>query len=413
MRKLISALLASAAVAGISLGAARAADTSFAEIERGRDLATAADCAGCHTAKAGQPFAGGEMVPTPFGSIAAPNITPDRETGIGAWSDEQFYRALHLGISPGGEHFFPAFPYTYFTKLTRSDVLAIRAYLNTIQPVKKEVQGNHLVWPLRYHALMRPWDWIFFEPGTFQPDPHESAEWNRGAYLVQAAGHCGACHTPKNPLGADKADEALQGAAPAGWFAPNITGNMREGIGGWSVDDIAEYLKTGRNKYNNAAGEMAEVVENSTSKLPDSDLHAIAVYLKSLDAGQQPPAPQPIKPNDQMMIAGHAIYADSCSGCHEEDGKGVARMFPRLANSASVVSHDPTTIIRVILDGARTAPTDKAPTPFSMPAYNWKLKDNEIAAVATYIRNSWGNAAAPLTPSQVGDLRKKLQTPAD
>ncbi|MGH6725182.1 MAG: c-type cytochrome [Pseudolabrys sp.] len=412
MRKFGFALLASLAVAGgVAVVSARAKDTSFATIERGRHLADAADCAACHTAKDGKPFAGGEPVPTPFGSIQAPNITPDRETGIGAWTDAEFYRALHDGVGPHGERFYPAFPYPYYTKMTRDDVLAIRAYLNTIPPVKYEAHGNHIAWPLRYRVFMRGWNLAFFDRGTFQPDPNKSAEWNRGAYLVEGAGHCGACHTPKNVLGGDKTSENLRGATLDNWFAPDITNDAREGLGAWSAADIAEYLATGRNKYNAAAGEMAEVVKDSTSKVPAADLHAIAVYLKSLEGAPSSAPPTPLKQDDKMMVAGRAIYADSCAACHEADGKGVSQIFPPLERNASVQAHDPTTLIRVILQGANTPATDKRPTPFAMPAYNWKLKDDEIAAVITYIRNSWGNAAPAVTAKQVSDLRAHLLPP--
>jgi mono/diheme cytochrome c family protein len=411
MRKLGIALLASVTVTGgLALVGAHAKDTSFATIERGRQLTDAADCAGCHTAKGSQAFAGGQSIPTPFGSIVAPNITPDRQTGIGAWTDEQFYRVMHLGVDPEGQRLYPAMPYTYYTKLTRDDVMAIRAYLNTIPPVKHEAGGNHLVWPLRYRVFMRPWDWAFFHPGSFQPDPHKSAEWNRGAYLVAGAGHCGACHTPKNALGADDKDKTLMGGNFDNWFAPKIADNLHDGTGSWSVNDIVEYLKTGRNEHSGASGPMAEVVSDSTSRLPYSDLRAIATYLKTVNGGPAK-APPPTARDDKAMVAGRAIYADSCSACHQADGKGVPRMFPPLVHNANVQQTDSTTIIRIILQGSRTVATDKRPTPFAMPAYDWKLKDSEIAALATYVRNSWGNSAPPVTSKQVSDLRQQLLPP--
>ena len=412
MRKMLTVVLALVVVSFFSILLAQAKDTSFATIERGHHLADAADCSGCHTAKGGKPFAGGELVPTPFGSVQAPNITPDRATGIGSWTDVEFYSALHEGVGPHGMHYYPAFPYPYYTKMTRADVLAIRAYLNTISPVKNEVHGNHIVWPLRYRVFMRGWDFAFLHRGAFKPDPKKSAEWNRGAYLVEGAGHCAACHTPKNAMGADETGKSLRGATLDNWFAPDITNDARQGLGDWSTADIAEYLKTGRNKYNAAAGEMAEVVEDSTSKVPDSDLHAIAVYLKSLKGATSSPPPAALKQDDKMLVAGQAIYADSCAACHQADGKGVPHMFPPLVHNASLQAHDPTTIIRVTLQGAKTPATDKRPTPFAMPAYDWKLKDNEIAAVITYIRNSWGNAAPAVTAQQVSDLREHLVPPS-
>jgi mono/diheme cytochrome c family protein len=407
MRTFIHCLAASALAAGglFSILAARAADTSYAAMERGHHLVDAGDCTACHTAKGGKPFAGGRPIETPFGVIYSPNITPDRQTGIGGWSDEDFYRAMHLGVAPDGSRLYPAFPYPYFTKLTRDDVMAIRAYLNTLQPVKNERPDRKLTWPLNYRAVMRGWNWAFFEPGTFKPDPNKSAEWNRGAYLVEGAGHCGACHTPKNTLGADEKSKRLLGGLVQHWFAPKIAGNVRDGTGSWSIEDIVEYLKTGRNKYSGAAGLMAEVVQNSTSKLPDSDLRAIATYIKDVNGGSAPTAS---KPDDNVMAAGKAIYADSCSACHQADGKGVPRMFPPLRHDVNAQQQDPTTVVRVILQGARTAATDKRPTPFAMPAYDWKLNDKQVAAVASYVRNAWGNSAPAVTADQVQSLRKAL-----
>jgi mono/diheme cytochrome c family protein len=396
-----------AASAVLPLVSARAADTSFAQIERGRNLVNAGDCVACHTPDKGKPFAGGRAIETPFGTIYSANITPDQDTGIGAWSEDDFYRAMHEGRRPDGSRLYPAFPYPYFTKLTRDDVTAIHAYLKTLQPVRNPRRANELKWGLNHRVFMRGWDMLFFKPGTFKPDPNKSAEWNRGAYLVEGAGHCGACHTPKNALGADKS-EALNGGVIQDWFAPRIANNMRDGTGAWSVDDIAEYLKTGRNKHSGATGLMSEVVRDSTSKLSDDDLKAIATYIKDVDGGPNPPPP-PAPPKDKKMSAGEAIFADSCSACHQADGSGVPRMFPPLAGNANVQSRDPTTIIRVILQGAQTAPTDKAPTAFSMPAFDWKLDDGQIAAVASYVRNTWGNSAPPVGPDQVGSLRKAVR----
>jgi mono/diheme cytochrome c family protein len=394
-------MLLGAGACSVSWGA----DQSFSEVERGHYLTDAGDCVACHTADKGKPMAGGRPVETPFGAIYSPNLTPDRETGIGAWSDDDFYRAMHLGIDREGKRLYPAFPYPYFTKLTRADVTAIRAYLNTLPPVKNERPANKLTWPLNYRVFMRGWDWMFFEPGTYEPDPSKSEEWNRGAYLVEGAGHCGACHTPKNIAGASKDDEQLTGGRLQHWFAPELTNDSRNGLGGWNVDDIVEYLKTGRNRHSGATGLMAEVVTNSTSKLRDDDLRAIAVYLKSVTGDQ---AQDFSKPEQPMIRAGAAIYADSCSACHQSDGTGVPRMFPPLAHNANVQSKDPTSVVRVILEGAQTVPTDARPTPSTMPAFDWKLSDEQIAAVATYVRTNWGNNAPPVSADKVKSLRKAL-----
>jgi mono/diheme cytochrome c family protein len=383
----------------------RADEISFAQVQRGKYLADVGDCLACHTVEKGTPFAGGRGIETPFGTIYSSNLTPDRETGLGAWSDEDFYNAMHFGVAPDGTRLYPAFPYPYFTKLTRDDVAAIRAYLNTLSPVKARRPPNELTWPLDHRIVVQGWNWIYFTPGEIAPNPQKSAEWNRGAYLVEGPGHCGACHTPKNVLGADKTDQPLQGGQLQNWFIPKLDNDPRRGLGSWSVDDIVEYLKTGRNAHSGAAALMAEVVANSTSKLNDEDLHAAAVYVKDIVAKPDEAAPAPEK---AFMEAGRGIFSDSCSGCHQANGEGVERMFPPLAHNANVQSADSTTVIRVIVEGAQTVPTNARPTPFAMPAYNWKLSDDEIAAVATFVRNAWGNAAPAVTADEVRSLRGKL-----
>jgi mono/diheme cytochrome c family protein len=383
----------------------RADEVSFAQVQRGKYLVDAADCVACHTSYKAAPLAGGRGIETPFGTIYSPNLTPDRETGLGAWSDDDFYNAMHFGLAPDGTRLYPAFPYPYFTKLTRDDVMAIRAYLNTLSPVKTRRPPNELMWPLEHRVFVRGWNWMFFTPGEFAANPQKSAEWNRGAYLVEGPGHCGACHTPKNVLGADSAGQQFEGGVLQDWFIPKIDNDPRGGLGSWSVDDIVEYLKTGRNARSGAAALMAEVVANSTSKLSDQDLHAIAVYVKDIAAKPNQAAPAP---EQALMDAGRNIFSDSCSGCHQANGEGVERMFPPLAHNANVQSIDPTTVIRVIIEGAQTVPTNARPTPFAMAPYNWKLSDEQIAAVATFVRNAWGNAAPAVTTDAVRSLRGKL-----
>jgi mono/diheme cytochrome c family protein len=385
-------------------GNSSAQEQSFTQIQRGKALVDAGDCIACHTNDPKKPFAGGRPIETPFGIIYSSNITPDRDTGIGAWSDEDFYRAMHEGVGPDGTKLYPAFPYPYFTRMTRDDVMAVRAYLNTLPPVRNPRPANKLTWPLNYRILINGWNMMFFTPGEFKPDPDKSAEWNRGAYLVQGAGHCGACHTEKNFLGADKS-HALQGGQIQNWFAPNITSDRKTGIGAWSEAEIVEYLKTGRNRHSGASALMSEVVTDSTSKMSDKDLKAIAVYLKDVPgAGDN----TPVAPDKSVMNAGQAIYLDSCAACHGSDGKGSPHMFPPLAKNANVQSGDPTTVIRAIVEGIQTAQTDARPTASAMPAYGWKLNDAQIAAVATYVRNNWGNAAPAVSSGQVQSLKKQL-----
>jgi mono/diheme cytochrome c family protein len=270
-----------------TFGAAAAAQStqSFDRIERGRYLAVLSDCAACHTAPGGKPFAGGLVLQTPFGNLITPNITSDRETGIGDWTDAEFVAALHDGRGHDGKRLYPAMPYPAYTKLSDDDVLAMRAYFKTVAPVSNKVVSNQLPFPLNIREAMVFWNWLNFTPGRYEFKSGKSAEWNRGAYIVEGAGHCGTCHTPKTALGADKSDTPLAGAALQGWFAPNITTDAHKGIGGWSKDDLVQYLKSGTNRWTLASGPMAEAVSHSTSQMTDADVAAISTYMKYSCAG--------------------------------------------------------------------------------------------------------------------------------
>ena len=398
------AILAGVLLCTASAVAHAQTNPSAETIARGRALAGAADCASCHTADPSKPFAGGKRIDTPFGAIYSPNLTPDRETGLGGWSDDDFIRALRHGVAPDGSRYYPAFPYPNFTRMIRDDVLAIRAYLATLTPFRNARRPPQLRWPLNYRVLMRGWNWLFFRPGIFEPNQQKSAEWNRGGYLVEGAAHCGACHTPKNMFGADKRGQAYGGNLIQGWFAPRLDGSDRSGLKSWSVEDVAEYLSSGRNGKSHAGGLMAEVVVNSTSKMSDADIRAIAVYLKDLPAG--PPEPVVTPPPLAEMNAGKAIYARACIACHEADGSGALRIYPPLPGNANLQSADPSSTLRIILDGAQTVTTPRAPNKGSMPAYAKQLTDQQVADVTNYIRNSWGNAAPLVSPAQVSEARR-------
>jgi mono/diheme cytochrome c family protein len=384
------------------VGGARA-EPSQETIARGKALTDTADCGNCHTADPAKPFAGGKRIDTPFGGIYSANLTPDRDSGLGAWSDDDFVRALRYGVDPDGSRYYPAFPYPHFTKLIKPDVLAIRAYLATLAPVRNTPQPPELRWPLNYRVLMRVWNFAFFRPGIFEPDQNKSAEWNRGGYLVEGAAHCGACHTPRNFFGAEKRGQKFGGGMVDGWFAPRLDGADRSGLKSWSADDIVEYLQSGRNGKSHAGGPMTEVVLNSTSRLSDSDIRAIAVYLKDVPAGAPEPAVAP--PPPAQMADGEKLYRAACIACHEADGSGAPRIYPPLPGNANLQSADPSSTLRIILDGAETITTPRAPNKGSMPAYAKQWSDQQIADVTNYIRNSWGNAAAPVTPAQVAEAR--------
>jgi mono/diheme cytochrome c family protein len=403
-----TSLVVIAAIATALCGAvartASAAEPSPEQIAYGEALVVAGGCAGCHTADPAKPFAGGKRIDTPFGALYAPNLTPDRDTGIGAWRDADFTRALRYGIAPDGSLYYPAFPYPYFTKMTKDDMLAIRAYLGTLAPVVNRNKPPDLRWPFGYRGLMRIWNAMYFKPGLFEPDQSQSPAWNRGGYLVTGLAHCGACHTPKNYFGADREAQALTGNEVGSWFAPRLDGAARTGLKSWSVEDITEYLQSGRNAKSHAGGLMAEVVVNSTSKMSAADVGAIALYLKSLPPARRETIVTP--PDDVEMKAGQAVYAKLCVACHEADGTGAPRIYPPLPGNALLQSVNPSSTLRIILDGAHTVTTPRAPNTGEMPPYAKQLSDAEIAAVTNYIRNSWGNAAPLVTPAQVAKARK-------
>jgi mono/diheme cytochrome c family protein len=385
-----------------NLGQAHA-DASADLIAKGKALTEAGDCGSCHTADPAKPFAGGKRIPTPFGGIYSANLTPDRNTGLGLWRDEDFLRAMRFGEGPDGSRYYPAFPYPHFTKLTRDDIFAIRAYLNTLSPVNNTPPPNELRWPLNYRGLMGAWNFLFFKPGIFEPDQNKSAAWNRGGYLVEGAGHCGACHTPKNFLGAEKRDARFAGDTVDGWFAPRLDGATRGGLKSWTADDIAEYLLSGRNGHSHASGPMAQVVLSSTSHMSEADVRAMAVYLKDISAG--PPEPAVAPPSPTQMSNGEKLYKGACVACHELDGSSAPHIYPPLPGNANLQSANPASTIRIVLDGAETITTPRAPNTGSMPNYV-KWSDQDVADVVTYIRNAWGNAAPAATAEEVAKLRK-------
>jgi mono/diheme cytochrome c family protein len=376
-----------------------------AQLNRGRYLVAAGDCISCHLREGGEPFAGGLGLNTPFGVIYTSNITPDKDSGIGGWTADQFYRAMHDGKDEQGADLYPAFPYPWFRRVNREDDDAIFAFLKTLPPVKYRPPKNDLSFPFSVRSFVGAWNLLFLDSHGFQSDANQSAEWNRGAYLVTGLGHCGGCHTPKNSFGADKSKQELHGGKLDNWVAADLTANTRTGLGEWSVDDIAEFLASGRNAHAAAGGAMADVITYSTAYLTDADRRAIAVYLKSQPAS---PATAASPPDSGAMHRGAEIYSDACSSCHLENGVGQSRIFPPLGKDAVLQQSDPTGVLHLILAGTQIGVSASRPSALSMPSFAWKLDDQEIADVTTYLRNSWGNQASSVGTADVAALRKKL-----
>jgi len=378
-----------------------------AQLRRGQYLVRMGDCLSCHLRADGKPFAGGLGLNTPFGVIYSSNISSDPDHGIGNWTPDQFYRAMHDGIGGRGQHLYPAFPYPWFRHLSREDDDALLAYLKTTPPASYDPPGNRLIFPMNVRASVAVWNWLSLrDRDGAQPPEGAPPEWSRGEELVRGLGHCSACHTPRNLLGADKKSRDFQGGLLDNFVAPDLTGNMRTGLGRWSVDEIAEYLRTGRNARSAAGGPMGDVVTYSTSLITEEDRHAIAVYLKSLPAS---PDVEVASPDAESMKRGAAIFSDACTACHLENAVGQPSMFPPLGNNAVVQQNDPTSVLHIVLAGMRVGPSPTRPSPLAMPSFAWKLTDRQIADVSTYVRNSWGNRASTVNASQVAKLRGKLQ----
>jgi mono/diheme cytochrome c family protein len=385
--------------------------SSTALIERGKYLALAGNCAACHTAADGAQLAGGVAFATPFGSIYSTNITPDPQNGIGKWTAQQFQQALREGVRPDGEHLYPVFPYTSFTKVTDQDAAALFAYLKSVPAADAKPPENGLSFPYSQRSLLFFWKKLFFTAGAYKPDAAKSAQWNRGAYLVEGLAHCSACHSPRNFLGAESSAMAMTGGvytdkvpgdALHTWSAPNLT-SVSTGLAGWSVEDIVAYLKTGTNPYVTTFGPMNEVITKSTAHLGDADLHAMATYLKGLpanpgDLGSAPPA--------AVLSAGSTVYDVQCGTCHLPTGLGGPDSGPRLAGSLVVQASDPSSLINIILYGAALPEQATRPKDWKiMEAFGDKLGDEDIAALASYLRSSWGNRAGAVTAAQVAKQR--------
>jgi mono/diheme cytochrome c family protein len=385
----------------VSLFVAPFAHAQSPDVSRGAYLAVLGDCAGCHSMPHQPAYSGGQPFTAAFGTLYSTNITPDAKTGIGNWTAAQFYRALHKGIAADGSHLYPAFPYPYFAALDRADTDDLFVFLKSQKPVTREPTPNHLIFPFNIRMVMLVWNFLFLKDQPFHPVSTQSAAWNRGKFLVTGLGHCAACHTPKNLMFGDEEKNAFTGTVLDNWYAANLTNDKSEGIGNWSEADLAEYFRTGRNAHATAAGSMLEKVTGSTSKMTGSDRAAIAAYLKSLAPHRLGVVVPPASP--AQSLRGQAVFTARCAACHKpQDDSAALPDDPQLAGDTLVLGRDPTTVLHVVLAGGPSL-TGKKP----MPSFA-KLGDGDIADVASYIRNAWGNRASPVSATDVHLLRRSI-----
>ena len=375
-----------------------------ANIARGAYLARAGDCMACHTARGGVPYAGGRALDTPFGRLVAPNITPEPTTGIGNWTPDDFWRALHNGKSRDGRLLYPAFPYTAYTKVTRPDADALFAYLRSLPPVRQPNTPHALDFPYNQQLTLAGWRLLYFRPGVQQIDAARDARWNRGAYLVEGLGHCAACHSPRNRLGATGGTLGGGLIPTIGWYAPSLTSETEAGLGKWSEAHIVQLLGTGVAPGASATGPMAEVVAQSLQFLNRDDLGAMAVYLKSLPPAPAGERPAPTPALEQEMQAGAKLYGQHCAACHGEQGEGKGP-YPALSGNRALTLAEPVNAIRVVLNGGFAPGTAGNPRPYGMPPFGHALQDAEVATLVTYLRASWGNAASPVSSADVNRYR--------
>ncbi len=403
-----------------SFSAVAAQEDQQALIKQGEYLARAGDCVACHTAKDGKPFAGGLPMETPIGLIYSTNITPDK-SGIGAYSFDDFDKAVRHGIAKNGDTLYPAMPYPSYARVTETDMQALYAYfMKGVNPVAQENKAVDIPWPLSMRWPLAMWRWTFAPAvADFTPVTGQDPVVSRGAYLVEGLGHCGACHTPRaltmqeKALGAGDGSAFLSGSAPLeGWIAKNLRGDHKDGLGSWNEEQLVQFLKTGRSDRSAVFGGMSDVIVHSMQYMSEADLTAIARYLKSLPAVDATDTPHQYDPavadalwNGDDSKRGAAVYIDNCAACHRTDGHGYTRVFPALAGNPVLLSDDPTSLIHIVLKGGTLPATHTAPSTFTMPAFYWRLSDQEVADVVNFIRTSWGNKGGDVKATDVKGLR--------
>jgi mono/diheme cytochrome c family protein len=396
--------------------ATHAQPTGSALIAKGEYLTNAADCVACHTAPGGQPFAGGRAFKLPFGTIYSTNITPDRQTGIGQWSDAEFVRAVHRGIGRNGEDLYPAFPYTAYALLLTDDVLAIRAYLSTVRPVSLRNTDNTLIFPFNQRYILRAWKLLFVPTKPWEPSAAQTAAWNRGAYLAEALAHCGECHTPRNLMFATKSGRKYAGAVVDGWKAYNITSDSATGISAWSDAEIEQYLSSGHAPARGSAGGgMGEAIDLSLSHLSSEDIAALTRYLRTIPAQRSELAVQidqhPTTLNgatawspgpDRSQRIGFQVFASACASCHGWDGTGQQTDHAELRGSAAVNDPSGVNLVRAVLEGVKVGSPEGDNL---MPSFAAAYSDEEIAAVSNYVIGHFGGKQSSVTSADVRAAR--------
>lgn len=380
------------------------------QANHGAYLARVGNCMACHTARGGKEYAGGRAIATPFGSIHSPNLTPDDLTGIGTWTADDFWRAIHNGRSKDGSFLYPAFPYPNYTRMSRSDSDALFSYFRTLAPVQQQNRPHELSFPYDQRLLLPFWRALNFRQGEYQAQANQSAEWNRGAYLVQGLGHCSACHAGRNALGGSIAEQGLGGGIipMQNWYASSLASDTDTGLGDWDAADISALLQTGVSKRGTAFGPMAEVVSESLQHVSTVDIHSMATYLKSLprsDVGSRGVSVRVAGDAQAIVGQGARLYEQRCAECHGANGEGKAPAYPQLSRNRAATADTPINLIRIILNGGYPPSTRGNPRPYGMPPFGPALSDAEVAAVASYVRDSWGNKAGLVSAVDVSRLR--------
>jgi mono/diheme cytochrome c family protein len=420
MRMLLLAALLASLLLTLPARAESAGSTA-----RGEYLARAGDCVACHSAPGGKAFAGGLKMGTPLGAIFATNITPDIETGIGTYTVQDFDRAVRGGVAKDGRRLYPVMPYPSYAKVTDEDVQALYDYfMRAVPPAHQVNQPSEIPAYLSPRWPLAIWNALFVGGTGFTANPQKDTQWNRGAYLVEGLGHCGACHTARGWAFEEKSLDAgspdfLAGANLDGWYAPSLRQNLATGLGGWSQAEIVEFLRTGHNRHGSAYGSMRDVINNSTPYLTDDDLNSIAAYLASLPASTVQKAPVPDDTTAKALLEGTdatpgaAIYAGQCQFCHKETGAAAPPFLPALAGNPTVLDKDPASLINIVLNGSAPLVVKGSPSPYRMPQFRAQLTDQQIADVVTFIRNGWGNSAPPVSVSEIADMRKSTDPASD